>query len=1177
MSDYVISAILRVKDELSGKTKKAKDSLSGVKSAAESASKGLDHTEGAMKKAGMSAVELAAKADKAKLGLDGLRGTFAPVVSLKDRATEKITGIKGMLGGLSGKAYTATVNVRQHLSGAAGVASGLAGKAGGALSGMAGGMMMNTSMQMAGAAGIGMGIYDAIKTYKDFEAQMSTVGALSGANAEELERLTAKAREMGAQSVFSATEAGKAFEYMAMAGYNTEQMVSSIKPMLNLAAAGGTDLGLTSDIITDAMSAFQMEATTANVKMFADTVAKAATSANTDVAKMGYTFQYLATSAGSLGYSIQDTALAIDLVADMGIKGEKAGTGLMAVLTGLASPSKEAAEAMFQYGITLDDGTGKAKPLRQTMLELRDVFKKLNPLEQQNLAHTLAGVDGMKSLNAIVGASDERFQALADSIDHATDSVEENGKIYDGWSEMVASKRTDNLTGDLKALSSAWDEFTLSMMTGTGGNLLRDLVQGVKDDVVKLTGYLEDGFDISDIGRSAMDVLVQLKNKFIELDGVGSLLAGGALAVGLYKIVSLSKKAIEGIKGLGGAGKPVPGGSSPTGVGEMVVNAGTVIVNGKGTPGETLAPGKPGKPDKTPNKPGTPTQKSRFGGASKVLKGLGALALLDAGISIYDAYTTNTQASAEAQYSVDAARTAEEKDSALEYQKQTEAYNADRMGTTVGSGAGALAGGLLGAKAGAAGGAAIGALFGGVTAVPGALIGSLLGGALGAFGGSEIGGIIGSGIAENFDGAVASVKEGWEGIKSSAASGWKSITASASATWNGIAESAASSLASAKASTTAGLESITKSIDSGWKSAKLGVTNAWSGLASWFDSAVWTPISDAAITKINLVVGIGALGWGLIKPYWEGASEWFDATVWLPIANTAEQTWSNVSTMATNTWTGTCEFFATVPSWLDSTVWQPISDTAEWAWEGIRNTITGKWNWLCDTWESTPEWFDATVWTPITNTAGWAWSGISSAASEAWGGISGAWGVASSWFDATVWQPVSSAADSVKNSIVSAFDGALSGVKSMWSGAADWFDTNVVSPLREKFDGLIALKNSIADAGAGVTGLITSNGTGHNAIGTSFWEGGWTEVNENGGEIIDLPQGSRVYPHATTMKMLRDSMEGGGSSPIPAAAPVTITGNTFHVREEADLDRIAYKLYQLMAKSHVNMNGGVLS
>jgi len=1025
MSDYVISAILRVKDELSGKTKKAKDSLSGVKSAAEGASVGLDHTESAMKKAATSAVALAAKADKVKAELSGLRGTYAPTLSVKDRATEKITGIKGMLNGLSGKAYTATVNVRQHLSGAAGVASGLAGKAGGALSGMAGGMMMNTSMQMAGAAGIGMGMYDAIKTYKDFEAQMSTVGALSGANAEELERLTAKAREMGAQSVFSATEAGKAFEYMAMAGYNTEQMVSSIKPMLNLAAAGGTDLGLTSDIITDAMSAFQMEATTANVKMFADTVAKAATSANTDVAKMGYTFQYLATSAGSLGYSIQDTALAIDLVADMGIKGEKAGTGLMAVLTGLASPSKEATEAMFQYGITLDDGTGKAKPLRQTMLELRDVFKKLNPLEQQNLAHTLAGVDGMKSLNAIVSASDERFQALADSIDHATDSVEENGKIYDGWSEMVASKRTDNLTGDLKALSSAWDEFTLSMMTGTGGNLLRDLVQGVKDDVVKLTGYLEDGFDISDIGRSAMDVLVQLKNKFIELDGVGSMLAGGALAAGLYKIVSLSKKAVEGIKGLGGAGKPAPDGSSPTGVGEMVVNAGTVIVNGKRVAGGSGV----GDAVESSGGGGKGTAKGRFGGASKVFKGLGVLALLDAGLNIYDAYTTNAQATAEAQYGVDSAQTNEDKAAALEYQKQTEKYNADRMGTTVGSGAGALAGGLLGAKAGAAGGAAIGALFGGVMAAPGALIGSLLGGAVGAFGGSELGGMIGSGIVENFDGAVQTVKDGW------------------------------------------------------------------SGLSDWFGSNVWTPISDGAVEQVNLAVGAVALGADLIKPCWEPVASWFDETVWQPVTNEAAWAWNGITSMASGAVTGVCIFFEPLASWFDSVVWQPISSMAE----GVKNTMLG------------------------------------------------------------------------------AFDTALSGVKSMWSGVADWFDANVIRPLREKFSSLIDLKNSIADAGSAVTGLTTSNGTGHNAIGTSFWEGGWTEVGEHGGEIIDLPQGSRVYPHATTMKMLRDGMDGGGGSPIPAAAPVTITGNTFHVREEADLDRIAYKLYQLMAKSHINMNAGVMA
>ena len=1050
MSDYVISAILRVKDELSGKTKKAKDSLSGVKSAAEGASAGLDHTESAMKKAGASAVELAAKTDKAKLGLGGLRGTFAPVISIKDKATEKITGIKGMLSGLSGKAYTATVNVRQNLSGAAGIASGLAGKTGGALSGMAGGMMMNTSMQMAGAAGIGMGIYDAIKTYKDFEAQMSTVGALSGANAEELERLTAKAREMGAQSVFSATEAGKAFEYMAMAGYNTEQMVSSIKPMLNLAAAGGTDLGLTSDIITDAMSAFQMEATTANVKMFADTVAKAATSANTDVAKMGYTFQYLATSAGSLGYSIQDTALAIDLVADMGIKGEKAGTGLMAVLTGLASPSKEAAEAMFQYGITLDDGTGKAKPLRQTMLELRDVFKKLNPLEQQNLAHTLAGVDGMKSLNAIVGASDERFQALADSIDHATDSVEENGKIYDGWSEMVASKRTDNLTGDLKALSSAWDEFTLSMMTGTGGNLLRDLVQGAKDDVVKLTGYLEDGFDISDIGRSAMDVLVQLKNKFIELDGVGSLLAGGALAAGLYKIVSLSKKAVDGIKGLGGAGKPVPGGSSPTGVGEMVVNAGTVIVNGKGTPGEAPAPGKPGKPDKTPNKPGAPVPST----TRTMLKGAafgGGVAALFAAGDVYETTQRNNQLLKEAAYGIDSAtenlndlvargaseveiNTAQQNlDEMKAYQAAVEKDNSARMAESIGGGAGS---------------------------VIGAAIGTAIAGPLGMAIGGVVGEVLGEKIGNHFNDMANSKPEDY------------------------------------------------------------GVVVAVETKYDDYDSAFF---EEEPEMQVHLTAPSPEDIQQVVLDTQEGIHE----QSLIDLDGNAGLGWSFAKTEQ--------------------------NEETKQAWEDMR------------------DWYDTSVARPMADSAAASGAEIAASYTTAEEDTRTAWSSTPDYFQSSVYEPTILGSEEAGVELAAGINAGAPAVKSEWGGVRAFF-SGLFSYVAEGASSLFSSAREII-------GLQSegSRGGGHFASGTSFAPGGWTEVNENGGEIIDLPQGSRVYPHATTMKMLRDSMGGGGSSPIPAAAPVTITGNTFHVREEADLDRIAYKLYQLMAKSHVNMNTGVMA
>ena len=536
MSDYVISAILRLKDELSSKSKKAQDSLGGVKSAAEGASKGLDHTEDAMKKAGTSAVALAAKVDKAKNELSGMRGTYAPTLSLKDRATAKITGVKDMLGSLSGKTYTATVSVKQNLAAVGGI-SGLAGKAGGALSGMAGGMMMNTSMQMAGAAGIGMGIYDTVKTYMDFEAQMKKVQAISGASGADFEALTAKAKEMGAATQFSATESAQALEYMAMAGWKTDDMLGGISGIMDLAAASGEDLGRVSDIVTDALTAFGLQ--TSDSAHFADVLAQASSNSNTNVSMMGMTFKYVAPIAGALKYSIEDVGTAVGLMANAGIKGEQAGTSLRAMMTRLVDPPKEAGSAMDRLGITVKNADGTMKPFRQTMKDLRSTFAGLTDAEKAEAASAIAGQEAMSGFLAIVNASEADFDKLTASIDNA-----------EGAAGNMAKTVNDNLNGDLKSLSSVWESVQLEFMSGKGADGLREFVQGIKDDVAKFKGYIEDGFDISDIGRSAMDVLVQLKNKFIELDGVGSILAGGALAAGLYKIVSLSKKQLTASRGL---------------------------------------------------------------------------------------------------------------------------------------------------------------------------------------------------------------------------------------------------------------------------------------------------------------------------------------------------------------------------------------------------------------------------------------------------------------------------------------------------------------------------------------------------------------------------------------------------------------------------------------------------
>jgi len=1038
MSDYVLSAVLWLKDELTSRTKRAQESLNGVKGAAQGAGGSLNNLERDMHRAGSAVNELAGRSDRLKNSLSGIKGDYSPTIRVRDNASGKIGGIRSMLDSISGKIHTVTVNVRQN-----GGLSGLASKAGGAVSGIAGGMMMGTGMQRAGAAGIGFGVYDTVKTYMDFEAEMKRVQAISGASQGDFESLTAKAKEMGATTQFSATESAQALEYMAMAGWKTDEMLSGISGIMSLAAASGEDLGSVSDIVTDALTAFGLKAS--DSAHFADVLAQAASNANTNVGMMGYTFKYVAPIAGALKYSVEDVGVSIGLIANAGIKAEQAGTSLRAIMTRLVAPPKKAAKAMAALGLSVKNADGSMKPWNETMLELRAKFAGLTDAEKTQMAASIAGQEAMSGFLAMVNASDADFEKLTAAIGNA-----------DGAADHMAKTVNDNLKGDLKALSSTWEAFQLEFMEGKGSEGLRSFVQGVRDDVAKFKTYVSDGFDISDAGKIAMNVVVQLKDKFLELDGAGSILAGGALAAALYRITSLSKKAYSGIKGFftssGGGKTGLPGGASA--VSTMTVHAGMVIIHAASIANASAGGGvnlsKGGKGAAGAGVSGAAGAAGNAGRAGKLLKsggkflkGGGWLAALGAGIGIYDAYSTNDAAAAEAQYGVDAALenyrektkdgTMTEQDradlmSAIDYQQKTEDYNKSRMGGAVGSGVGSLAGAWAGAEAGAAGGAAIGALFAGVGAAPGAAIGGVFGAIAGGFGGAELGEMIGCGIAENFDGAVESIKEGW------------------------------------------------------------------ADLSGWFTDAVWTPISDASITGINTVVGIAALGWGKIKPHWEQASQRFTATVWQPISQEAAETWATVQAKA--------------------------SETRDW--------------------------------------------------------IDGKWASTARWFEDIVWQPLASDAESVKSRIVGFFADALSTVKGLWGGATDWFEANVTKPFKEKFQGLIDLKNKLADAGSVVTGLTTSNGTGHNAIGTSYWSGGWTEVNEHGGEIIDLPQGSRVYPHATTMKMLKDSMSSGAT--VPTTAPqVTVTGNTFTVREEEDIDRIAYRLYQLMFKSHVNMNGGTLT
>lgn len=297
---------------------------------------------------------------------------------------------------------------------------------------------------------LGAGLASTVQTFAGFEAAMSQVKAISGATGDEFAQLTTKAKEMGATTKFTATQSAEAFNYMSMAGWKTKDMLDGIEGIMNLAAASGEDLGTTSDIVTDALTAFNL--TAKDSTHFADVLAQASANANTNVGKMGQTFQYVAPVAGAMGYRIEDTALAIGLMANAGIKGEKAGTQLRAIFSRLVNPPKEAADAIKNLGISVANADGTMRPLADVMGDLRKSFAGLTDEQKTQYASALAGQEAMSGLLAIVNASEADYNKLAEAVNNA-----------DGASKKMSETMLDNLSGKFTLFKSALDGVKISL------------------------------------------------------------------------------------------------------------------------------------------------------------------------------------------------------------------------------------------------------------------------------------------------------------------------------------------------------------------------------------------------------------------------------------------------------------------------------------------------------------------------------------------------------------------------------------------------------------------------------------------------------------------------------------------------------------------------------------------
>ena len=403
-------------------------------------------------------------------------------------------------------------------------------------------------ISVASAAVTGLGVA-AVKTAADFDSAMANVAAISGATGDDLQALRDKAREMGEKTKFSASEAADAMSYMAMAGWKTGDMLSGIEGIMHLAAASGEDLATTSDIVTDALTAFGL--TAEDSAHFADILAAASSNANTNVSMMGETFKYCAPVAGALGYSAEDVAEAIGLMGNAGIKSTQAGTALRTMMTKLQGELKLSGEALGEVTIQTANADGSMRELSDILADCRTAFSKMSESEAAAAAETLVGKNAMSGFLALMNSAPGDIDKLRNAIDNC-----------DGSAENMAAIMQDNLNGQLTILKSQLEELAISF-----GEMLMPVIRKV---VTAVQGFVDKLNNMDEAQRKTIitiGLVIAALGPFLVILGtvistVGkSMKAYASAAKGIKKLM-VAVKSGTGIFGklgtaLGGISAPV--------------------------------------------------------------------------------------------------------------------------------------------------------------------------------------------------------------------------------------------------------------------------------------------------------------------------------------------------------------------------------------------------------------------------------------------------------------------------------------------------------------------------------------------------------------------------------------------------------------------------------------------
>ena len=459
----------------------ADDNATPVLSAVENATEQIDgETAQVEVAADDSATQTVSAASDAVENFDGQSGDAE--IGASDEATPVIRAAQDAAESWGGSVFNATIGV---IDAATAPISKLASIA------------KNPVVQGASLIGASFGVAESVNSFQDFESMMSQVKAISGATGQAFDDLTAKAQEMGATTKFTATESAEAFNYMAMAGWKPQQMIDGISGIMSLAAASGEDLGTTSDIVTDALTAFGLSA--GDSGHFADVLAQASANANTNVSMLGESFKYVAPVAGAMNYSVEDTSLALGLMANASIKGSMAGTALKTSLANMAAPTDSMAEAMDKYGISLTDSEGNMKSLRGVIDNLRGSLGGLSETEQTAAASTIFGKEAMAGMLAIINASEEDYNKLSTAIDNSKDAA-----------EGMADTMLDNLKGSFTLMQSAI-EGTENAFGKRLSPYLRDIAGGIADAMPGITDGINAVMDVVD------DKIAGVKRKITDM------------------------------------------------------------------------------------------------------------------------------------------------------------------------------------------------------------------------------------------------------------------------------------------------------------------------------------------------------------------------------------------------------------------------------------------------------------------------------------------------------------------------------------------------------------------------------------------------------------------------------------------------------------------------------------